>query len=68
MSSRVTSISRSSGLGKRKYAVFNKIANIGKNMYAREGDKFSLGCVEFEMSVEHQGRDMSCCIKLKVQE
>lgn len=29
------------GLGKRKYGVFNKISR--KNMYTREGGKFSLG-------------------------
>lgn len=66
MSSRVALISRGLGLGKRKYAVFNKIANIRRSMNAREGDKFSLGHVEFEMSVEHQVRDMWYYMKFKL--
>lgn len=47
----MTSSTRGLGLGKRKYKVFNKISNIRKNVYAREDDKYSLGHVEFEVSL-----------------
>lgn len=43
-------------LGKKQYEMFHQISSVRKTPHAGEDDKLSFEHVEFEMSVEHQGK------------